>query len=216
MKKPSAHIASFDVDPQKGFTSLCPNELPVEGGDEIVPMLNYMASLASIRVASKDAHSPDAPWVVNAHSEMFRPTGMVDADLTWVRHCIPGTKGFEFLDGLSEEDYRFIVWKGIDPKYHPYGACYHDIQERLSTGVIEFLKSEGITMVLVGGLATDYCVKTTAIQLAEAGFKVVVYLEACRAIAPETELKAIEEMLAVGIIPVTDKQTLTILAEDHI
>ncbi|ENO0239376.1 nicotinamidase, partial [Listeria monocytogenes] len=47
-------IAAFDIDAQKGFTPLCPDELPVSGGDKIVPELNFMASLASLRIGSKD------------------------------------------------------------------------------------------------------------------------------------------------------------------
>ncbi|MBX9837258.1 MAG: hypothetical protein K2X69_02975, partial [Silvanigrellaceae bacterium] len=53
-------VASFDVDPQKGFTPVCPNELPVPEGDLIVDELNAMAKLASVRVSSKDAHAPNA------------------------------------------------------------------------------------------------------------------------------------------------------------
>ena len=55
-------IASFDVDAQKGFTPLCPDELPVPGGDEIAAHLNLLARRATLRIGSKDAHSPSAPW----------------------------------------------------------------------------------------------------------------------------------------------------------
>lgn len=82
-------LASFDVDAQKSFTPLCPNELPVAGGDQIGAELNYMAGLAGHRVGSKDAHTPYAPWVVTHPSEMMKPTGLVHADLTWVSHCVP-------------------------------------------------------------------------------------------------------------------------------
>ncbi|MBD4503332.1 isochorismatase family protein, partial [Xanthomonas citri pv. citri] len=77
----------------------------------------------------------------------------------------------------------FFVWKGVEPDLHPYGACYHDLAERRSTGVIEYLRQNGVSHVLVGGLALDYCVKNTALQLRRAGFEVLLYLPACRAIA---------------------------------
>lgn len=66
-------IASFDVDAQKGFTPLCPSELPVPEGDAIVPALNQLAARAELRIGSKDAHSPQAAWVVDTHDEMLRP-----------------------------------------------------------------------------------------------------------------------------------------------
>lgn len=198
-------IASFDIDAQKGFTPLCPAELPVVEGDQIVTALNEMAKRATIRVGSKDAHSPNAVWVVDTPDKMLQSLPYPDADLTWVAHCIPGTKGFELLDGLPNvKDYDFFVWKGVEPEMHPYGACYHDLNEELSTGIIEFLKLKGIQCVLVGGLALDYCVKNTAIQLVKAGFQVIVLLEATRSIAQETQQSAIIELQQSGVVICND------------
>ena len=56
-----AKTASFDVDPQRGFTPLCPNELPVVGGDQIAAELNTQAEFASARLVSKDCHPAEAP-----------------------------------------------------------------------------------------------------------------------------------------------------------
>lgn len=193
-------IASFDVDAQKGFTPLCPSELPVPEGDAIVPALNQLAARVQLRIGSKDAHSPQAAWVVDTHDEMLRPLPLANADLTWVSHCVPGTPGFELLDGLPAPlDYDYFVWKGVEPDLHPYGACYHDLAEKRSTGVIEFLRQNGVDLVLMGGLALDYCVKTTALQLRRAGFEVIVYLPACRAIASETAETACLAMREQGI-----------------
>jgi nicotinamidase/pyrazinamidase len=115
-------------------------------------------------------------------------------------HAVPGTLGFESLSGLPAiADYDYVVWKGVELDMHPYGACYHDLAEKLSTGVLEFLKVHGIQCVIVGGLATEYCVKTTALQLRRAGFDVVVNLGACRGLDPIAIEKAIQEMKAVGI-----------------
>ena len=82
---------------------------------------------------------------------------------------------------------------------HPYGACFHDLQDRLSTGAIEFLLQRGVSTVLVGGLATDYCVCTTALQLRRAGFDVIVNLGACRGITPETCAQAEEKLRLSGV-----------------
>jgi len=193
-------IASFDVDAQKGFTPLCPDELPVAGGEQIAPALNQLASRAHLRLGSKDAHSPHAAWIAPSHAQMLKPLPLANADLSWVSHCVPGTPGFELLDELPQPlDYDYFVWKGVEPDLHPYGACYHDLAEKRSTGAIEFLRHNSVERVLVGGLALDYCVKTTALQLRRAGFEVGVYLPACRAIAETTAQTACSEMRAAGI-----------------
>ena len=93
-------IASLDIDAQKGFTPLCPNELPVAGGDTIVAALNAQAALATLRAGSKDAHPRERPWVVTEPGAMLQPLALANADLTWPAHCVPGTPGFELLDGL--------------------------------------------------------------------------------------------------------------------
>lgn len=209
-KNNSRKIASFDIDAQKGFTPLCPDELPVPGGDEIAGPLNDMAAMSVFRVGSKDAHSPQASWVVDSADKMLQRTGLPNADLTWVSHCVPGTAGFELLDGLpSPNDYNYFVWKGVETDLHPYGACYHDIQERRSTGVIQVLRAEQITTVIAGGLALDFCVKATVMQLINAGFEVILYLPACKAIDQKGGAEAVETMRAAGAIIIDDKNALS-------
>lgn len=193
------HIASFDIDAQNCFTPVCPDELPVPEGAEIVGELNAQAAYAACRVGSKDAHSPQAVWVATAEQPQFSPVEGRDVDIRWNVHAVPGSKGFELIDGLPHPaDYDYFVWKGIEPDMHPYGACYHDLGNRMSTGVIEYLRARRITHVLAGGLATDYCVKTTVLQLLDAGFAVVLNQAACRGIAPETTESALAEMQAKG------------------
>ena len=202
-------IAAFDIDAQQTFTPLCPDELPVAGGDEIAAELNAQAQFASLRVASRDAHSPKAVWIANAkHAPLTPVTGYADSDLYWPGHAIVGTKGFEFIPGLDPKAYAFQVYKGIEPDKHPYGACYHDLKDTLSTGVIEFLQSRGVKAVICGGLATDYCVKNTVLQLVCAGFTVILNLAACRGIAPDTVAAALDEMRGAGVIIVNNSAEL--------
>lgn len=190
-------IASFDVDAQRGFTPLCPNELPVPEGDKIVDELNVNAKFADFRVGSKDAHPPEADWTKVAP---FAEVGKPNVDIGWPAHCVVGTEGFELLPGLPHvSEYDFFVYKGLEKDMHPYGACYHDLENQIPTGVIGYLKRVNVGLVIVGGLATDYCVKTTALQLWHAGFDVVVNLDSCRGVAPETTATAIKDMTAVGI-----------------
>ncbi|QMT31902.1 isochorismatase family protein [Alysiella filiformis] len=193
-------IVSIDIDAQKTFTPLCPNELPIVGGDEIVGELNAQAALADWRVMTKDAHTLAAKWLCQNRADMGKPTGLINADVKWVAHAIVGSKGYELLDGLPDETaYDFCVWKGTSPELHPYGACFHDFQEKLSTGLLEWLRQRQTQIVIVGGLATDFCVKTTVLQLLRGGdWQVWVNLAACRGIAPESTQAALHEMTQHG------------------
>lgn len=195
-------VACFDVDAQRTFSPLCPDELPVVEGDQIVDELNRQAQFAGWRLGSKDAHSPKAAWVTDQPGRIGQSgVGLENAREFWPVHAVPGTEGFELLPGLPRPvEYDFFVWKGVELDMHPYGACYHDIAERMSTGVIEWLMARTVSTVLVGGLATDYCVKATAMQLARAGFNTVLNLAACRGIAESSTAEALAAMRATGVM----------------
>lgn len=195
------YVASFDVDAQRTFTPLCPDELPVEEGHTIGRELNRQAGFAGFRLGSKDAHSPEAVWVTNDVDKIGQP-GVAGENVEehWPVHAVPGTEGFESIPGLPRPaEYDFFVWKGVELDMHPYGACFHDLGEKMSTGVIEWLRARGATHVLVGGLATDFCVWATARQLKQAGFEVILNRAACRGIAEESIDKALAAMRDLGI-----------------
>ncbi|MDX1266774.1 MAG: isochorismatase family protein [Oceanisphaera sp.] len=210
MKLPAKNrVASLDIDAQYTFTPICPDELPVPGGDAIADELNRQATFADLRLGSKDAHSPQALWTSNDKQPPFSPIEGANMDIRWPRHAVPGTRGFELLDGLPHPaDYDFFVWKGVEPDMHPYGACYHDLAGRMSTGIIEYLRSQQISTVLVGGLATDYCVRHTVLQLLDAGFEVVVNRSAICGVADESSRHAIAEMIQRGAHFVHDSTQL--------
>lgn len=182
-KTSNKKIASLFVDPQKGFTPLCPQELPVPDGHTIVDALMQIYDCTDVHICSSDAHSAKALFVVDAPEKAFQPLPHPNTDATFMLHCEVGTPGFELLDGLpSVLEYDYFVWKGVHPELHPYGACFHDLQNKLSTGVIEFLRCNEISTVIVGGLATDFCVAATVFQLLANGFSVGLYLPACRGV----------------------------------
>ena len=158
--------------------------------------------MADVLIGSSDAHSEHALFRVETTEEQFQPLDYENTDCTFKMHCQPGTKGFELLDGLpAPTEYDYFVWKGVSPDLHPYGACYHDLKETLSTGVIEYLQCANVTDVVVGGLATDFCVATTAKQLAKTGkFKVVLNLEGSRGISAEGIDAQLVEMQKMGIV----------------
>jgi nicotinamidase/pyrazinamidase len=211
MKINNQTTASIDVDAQKAFSPLCPDELPVPDAEQIVPELNRQAQFARLRIGSKDAHSPQAIWVTNSQTPILTPLIGENVDCYWPLHAVPGTPGFELLPGLPQpKQYDFFVWKGIELDMHPYGACYHDHANRLSTGLIEYLRQEQIDTVIVGGLALDYCVKTTAMQLVQAGFNVLVNLAATRGIDKQSSYTAIEELKNNGVEFINSAAELTI------
>lgn len=197
------HIASFDVDPQYSFTPVCPNDLPVPQGDEIAQALNEQARYAKYRVGSKEAHPVHAIWRADANHPVLSKAEGENVDVHWPLHCVPGTKGFETLKGLPHpSQYDFFIWKGIEPDMHPYGSCYHDFNKKLSTGVIEFLRSKHVKLVIVGGLIVEYCVKETVLELLEAKFHVVVNLNACKILNKQIANEAITLMSSRGAIVV--------------
>ncbi|WCP68297.1 isochorismatase family protein [Vibrio tubiashii] len=201
--------ASIDVDPQKGFSELCPEELPVQGALEIVEELKHNHSKASVRLVSRDMHPPGAAWEAETPENMLEPVGLPEVDIKWNPHCVVGTSGVELLPGLPEiRDYDFQINKGIDPDAHPYGAFYHDQADTLSTGGIEFLRANQIETVIVGGLALDFCVKKSVEQLVEAGFKVILNLASTRAVFPDNADNVANELAEKGVILIEDAKGL--------
>jgi nicotinamidase/pyrazinamidase len=218
--------ASFDVDAQKCFTPLCPDELPVPDGHLIVDELNAQAKFARIRVGSKDAHSPNAVWVTKDPDYIAMPIGFrlgmkkdqippppgPNVDVYWPVHAVPGTMGFELLDGLPRPyDYDYFVWKGMEPDFHPYGAAYHDLKDKFSTGVIEYLKGQGIVFIITGGLSSDFCVGTTALQLIDAKFRVIFNRAATKGISTEGAEAMIKKLEGLGAFIIDSTQDLELI-----
>ena len=210
-------VASFDVDPQNCFTPNCPDELPVVDGDKIVDELLENHKLSSFKVASKEWHHPEALHIATEENPQFSPVlgNHLNMDIYWNRHGTAGTYGAEFLEGLPEpEEYDFVSYKGLERNSHPYGGAFHDFAELKSTGVIEHLKLKVVKYIILGGLATDYCVKATGLQLARAGFTVFLNLAACRGIDKETTEKAIKEMKDNNIVVCENAKDVKVKIED--
>ena len=143
-----------------------------------------------------------APWITADPDAIMTPIegDYPNLDVKWPAHCVVGTEGNKLIPGLPDEDaYDLVIRKGVDPEKHPYGACFHDLAGTESTGAIEWLWACGIETVLVGGLATDFCMKTTALQLSKAGFRVIVNLGACRSVNPATLEADLAQMQNAGI-----------------
>lgn len=121
--------------------------------------------------------------------------------MLWPPHCVQETDNASLL--LDKGLFTAIVKKGQDKKYDSYSGFQDDGGKQ--TEMAKILKESGIKELIVYGIATDYCVKATAIDAAKEGFKVTVIESLCRGVAPETSAKAIQEMKDKGI---TIKQDL--------
>src|SRR5262249_563171 len=174
------------VDAQQGFTTLCPQELPVPGGLEIVPAVNRLLRQPWGRIdASQDWHPPDHRSFLGRRDNLYPP------------HCVMGTPGADFLPGL--ETWRFhAVWrKGFDRDFEAYAlAAQHP-------GYPALLRPSGVTAVVVCGLAANICCFYAARDLRRAGFRVLLVEDASAGIdVPSAGLyqaKAREEGLGLGI-----------------
>ncbi|MEM3342202.1 MAG: isochorismatase family protein, partial [Thermoplasmata archaeon] len=100
-----------------------------------------------------------------------------------------------------------ILHKGIHPDVDSYSA-FQDNDKRHKTGLEGYLKEIGVKKVFVCGLATDYCVKFTAIDASDAGFVTAVIIDACRGVDKKTTDAALEEMKVKGISILSSKELL--------
>jgi len=206
--------ASHNVDPQKGFTPLCPDELPVPDGDNIVTELVGQNELVAYRTVSKDMHPANAIWLATKEKPQYTPVEGENVDIRWNAHCMSGTKGAELLDGLGKmSDFDFFLAKGYEPELHPYSSCYHDLKKTISTGLIEWYNSKNISTIIVGGLATNYCVGETVIDLINAGFQVILNLGACRGIGSTEDVdKYVNELVEkYGVLVVNSYKEIEVI-----
>jgi len=174
------------VDVQQGFTSLCPAELPVPGGLEIVPNVNRLLEMSWARIdASQDWHPPDHCSFLGRRDNLYPP------------HCVMGTPGAEFLPGLRSERFQAIWRKGFQGDFEAYALTAQH------PGFPEFLRGSGIGTVVVCGIATNICCFYTARDLRRAGFRVLLVEDASAGIdVPEANLfqqRAKEEGQRLGI-----------------
>lgn len=174
------------VDVQCGFTTLCPDELPVPGGVEIVPHVNELLALDwRVIDASQDWHPPDHRSFLGQTDNLYPP------------HCVAGTRGAEFVPGLRTERFQRIWRKGFKRDFEAYAVTAQH------PGLPALYRAEGITTIVVCGLATNICCFFAARDLRAAGFRVVLVEDASAGIdVPAANLfqEAIKRAgLALGI-----------------
>ena len=201
----SMKIAAIHVDPQKGFTEFCPLELPIEGALNIIDPLNKMFKNADFNILSRDWHQEGSLYEATDEFPMgTKVYGHLNVDLKWNKHCVAGTYGSDILTGIAEvELYDLEIKKGMEIDCHPYSALWHDLAKSRSTGIIEFLRSKDINHVMVGGLALDFCVRETVLDLLDEGFTVYLIMDATCAVFPDKSHIVIEELSSKGAVITT-------------
>ncbi|WP_020470992.1 isochorismatase family protein [Zavarzinella formosa] len=155
------HTSLIVVDVQKGFTSLCPAELPVPGGLEIVPAINALLEMPFDRIdATQDWHPADHCSFLGQRDNLYPP------------HCVMNTPGADFLPGLSTHRFHAIWRKGFNRDMEAYAVTAQH------PALVDTLRASGITTVAVCGIATNICCFFTARDLRNAGFEVLMIEDA--------------------------------------
>jgi nicotinamidase/pyrazinamidase len=206
---PSSATALIVVDVQNDF---CPGgPLAVGGGAEVVPVINALVPRYEQVVVTQDWHPKGHASFASAHHdrEPFDTTEMpYGTQVLWPDHCVQGTPGAELHPDLRVTPAQLIIRKGWHAGVDSYSA-FREADRTTLTGLAGYLRERGVEEVHVVGLATDYCVAWTALDAADAGFRVAVIEDACRAIDLRGSLKrAWADLAAAGVTRITSDRVL--------
>ena len=188
------------IDVQNDF---CPNgALAVSGGDEIVSGINALMTKADAVVLTQDWHPAGHSSFASSHADKgpyelkMMPYG---EQVLWPNHCVQGTNGALFHADLNQNHADMIIRKGYNPLIDSYSAFFENDQ-KTPTGLEGYLRTRGISKLVMVGLATDFCVNFSAVDAAKLGFDVTVNRDLCRAIDMDGSLDAaIAGMKAAGV-----------------
>ncbi|TWD54659.1 nicotinamidase/pyrazinamidase [Agrobacterium vitis] len=203
------------IDIQNGF---CPGgNLPVPAGDTIVPVVNALMASGhyDLIVASQDWHPANHGSFASMHpgKQPFE-MGMLSGkqQVMWPDHCVQGTQDAEFHPNLNISRIDYIQKKGENPDVDSYSA-FRDNDQTSTTGLHIYLLEKGVTQLDIAGLATDYCVKFSALDAVEMlpGVTTRFIQDASLGIDPQTVEAAIADMQSHGVHVITSS---TVLGQD--
>ena len=188
------------IDVQNDF---CPGgALAVPEGDQIVPGINALIEVHETVILTQDWHPAGHSSFASSHA------GKAPMELTqmpygpqvlWPDHCVQGSNGAAFHKDLNTTRADLIIRKGFNPAIDSYSALFENDQ-KTPTGLKGYLRSRGITDLVMVGLATDFCVNFSAVDAAKQGFTVTVKQDLCRAIDFDGSLAAAQAgMKAAGV-----------------
>ncbi len=196
------------VDVQGDFTQWKKGSLAVPGTDKafVDKVKKDTAALAKEKFpifGTQDWHPADHVSFFTNHpgKKAFDVIKVKDKDqVLWPPHCVQGTENARVL--VDNNLFLAIVKKGQDKDYDSYSGFQDDGGKK--TEMDRILKAAGVKNLVIYGIATDYCVKATALDAVAAGYKVMVVEGLCKGVAPETTAKALEEMKAKGVVLTKD------------
>lgn len=181
--------------------------LAVPGGDEVIPLANQLQETFDHVIATQDWHPHDHTSFAANHAS-YSVGDVIEVEhiqqILWPVHCVQNTKGAEFHGDLHIDKIKKIFHKGTDKNIDSYSAFFDNAHLK-STGLVDYLREQQIDEVYIMGLATDYCVKFSALDAAHLGLKVYVIQDACRAVKlhEDDEAQAFAEMKAAGVTLIT-------------
>lgn len=200
------------IDLQNGF---CPGgNLAVPEGDQVIPVANRLMRGGGydLIVASQDWHPAGHGSFASTHPgkqpfELGTLSGK--PQMLWPDHCVQDTADAALHPKLEAERIQFIQKKGQNSDVDSYSA-FRDNDQHALTGLAETLKAKGVTALDIGGLATDYCVKFSALDALDLlpGVTVRFIEDLSRGITPEGVAAAVDEMKKAGIAVVSSKDLL--------
>jgi nicotinamidase/pyrazinamidase len=188
------------IDVQNDFMPF--GSLPVAEGDAVVAVANTLVPRFELVVATQDWHPAGHASFASNHpgraaGEVIEVAGL--PQVLWPDHCVQNSAGASFHSGLDVSAIDHVVRKGTDCGIDSYSGFF-DNNHAKDTGLAAYLRGRGVDEVWLVGLATDYCVKFTALDGRGEGFAVVVVEDGCRAVnLSRTDGRdALEEMRAAG------------------
>jgi nicotinamidase/pyrazinamidase len=189
------------VDIQNDF---CPGgALAVADGDAVVAVANRLMPQFPICVATQDCH-PQNHQSFAIHHPGKQPYDMIDLaglpQVLWPVHCVTGSSGARLHAELDSQRITAVIAKGTDPNIDSYSGFF-DNGQRKATGLEDFLRQRQVAEVYVLGLATDYCVKATALDAQRLGFRTTLVEDGCRAVnlTPGDDARAKDALRAAGV-----------------
>ena len=188
------------IDMQYDF---CPGgALAVEEGDLIVPGINALIDEFPAVILTQDWHPAGHSSFASSYKDKA-PFDTVEmsygTQVLWPDHCIQGSEGAAFHEGLDTDSADMIVRKGFNPSIDSYSAFFENDHET-PTGLHGYLQTRGIETLTMVGLATDFCVNFSAVDAAKLGYDVTVLTELCRGIDLDGSLAAaLEGMKGAGV-----------------
>jgi len=188
------------VDIQNDF--LPGGALAVPEGDAVIPVINRLQDRFDLVLATQDWHPPDHGSFAASHPG-HKVADVIELDgvpqILWPVHCIQNSPGAQFSTALDTTRLARVFRKGIDRKIDSY-STFFDNAKRRSTGLADYLREQNVREIFICGLATDYCVRFSALDALELSFPVTVIEDACRGVnlQPDDSVNALRELRKAG------------------